>query len=232
MLDFRSKARRLVSQGVKIIFIDYLQLMTVKNSSDKTGNREQEISLISRTLKAVAKELNIPIIALSQLSRGVEAQAGHKRPMLQHLRESGAIEQDADIVSFIYRPEYYKLTEWDDEARTSCLGQAEFIIAKHHNGESKNVRLKFTGHLALFSDLDIDAEMIENGPAMGSSAPYGVAAAEEGALDSKINRGVTAADAFGLEVKDLPNDVFGTPNPVSNNQNMPDAKEGDTDFPF
>ena len=232
LLDFRSKARRLVSQGVKIIFIDYLQLMTVKNSSDKTGNREQEISLISRTLKAVAKELNIPLIALSQLSRGVEAQAGHKRPMLQHLRESGAIEQDADIVSFIYRPEYYKLTEWDDEARTSCLGQAEFIIAKHRNGESKNVRLKFTGHLALFSDLDIDAEMIENGPAMGSSAPYGVAAAEEGALDSKINRGVTAADAFGLEVKDLPNDVFGTPNPVSNNQNMPDAKEGDTDFPF
>jgi len=154
IFDLRAKARRLASQhGIKIIIIDYLQLMTA-GTSQKGGNREQEISSISRNLKALAKELNIPVIALSQLSRAVETRGGSKRPLLSDLRESGAIEQDADIVSFIYRPEYYGQTEWDDEERSPCEGQAEFIVAKHRNGGLDNIRLKFTGHLAQFSNLD------------------------------------------------------------------------------
>jgi replicative DNA helicase len=152
IFDLRAKARRLVSQhGVKIIVIDYLQLMTAGGSG---GNREQEISTISRNLKALAKELSIPVIALSQLSRAVETRGGSKRPLLSDLRESGAIEQDADIVSFIFRPEYYGVTEWDDDEHSPCEGQGEFIVAKHRNGGLDNIRLKFTGHLALFSDLE------------------------------------------------------------------------------
>ena len=116
IFDFRAKCRRLVMQhGVRLIMVDYLQLMTAGSSSGKgVGNREQEISMISRSLKAIAKELNVPVIALSQLSRSVEARHG-KRPQLSDLRESGAIEQDADIVSFIFRPEYYKITVWDND---------------------------------------------------------------------------------------------------------------------
>ncbi len=152
IFDLRAKARRLVSQhGVRIVIIDYLQLMTAASAG---GNREQEISTISRNLKALAKELAIPVIALSQLSRAVETRGGSKRPLLSDLRESGAIEQDADIVSFIFRPEYYGQTEWDDDERTPCEGQGEFIVAKHRNGGLENIRLKFTGHLAQFSDLE------------------------------------------------------------------------------
>ena len=155
IFDLRAKARRLVSQhGVKIIIIDYLQLMTAGATSKGGGNREQEISTISRNLKALAKELSVPVITLSQLSRAVETRGGVKRPLLSDLRESGAIEQDADIVTFIYRPEYYGLLEWDDEERTPCASQAEFIFAKHRNGGLDNIKLKFTGHLAQFSDLD------------------------------------------------------------------------------
>ena len=154
IFDLRAKARRLASQhGVRIVIIDYLQLMTA-GSSKGGGNREQEISMISRNLKALAKELEIPVIALSQLSRAVETRGGSKRPMLSDLRESGAIEQDADIVSFIFRPEYYGNTEWDDDDHSPCEGQAELIIAKHRNGGLENIRMKFTGHLALFSDLE------------------------------------------------------------------------------
>jgi len=154
IFDLRAKARRLASQhGIKLIVIDYLQLMTA-GGSQKGGNREQEISTISRNLKALAKELNIPVIALSQLSRAVETRGGSKRPLLSDLRESGAIEQDADIVSFIYRPEYYKIDEWDDEEQTPTDGQAEFIIAKHRNGGLENIRLKFLGHLGKFDNLD------------------------------------------------------------------------------
>ncbi len=153
VFDLRAKARRLVSQhGVKIIVIDYLQLMTAGGKAG--GNREQEISMISRNLKALAKELEVPVIALSQLSRAVETRGGSKRPLLSDLRESGAIEQDADIVSFIFRPEYYGMTEWDDDDHTPCEGQGEFIVAKHRNGGLDNIRLKFTGHLAKFSDLE------------------------------------------------------------------------------
>lgn len=154
IFDLRAKARRLASQhGIKIVIIDYLQLMTA-GSSKGGGNREQEISMISRNLKALAKELEIPVIALSQLSRAVETRGGSKRPLLSDLRESGAIEQDADIVSFIFRPEYYGQTEWDDDEHTPCEGQGEIIVAKHRNGGLENIRLKFTGHLALFSDLE------------------------------------------------------------------------------
>jgi replicative DNA helicase len=154
IFDLRAKARRLASQhGIKMVIIDYLQLMTAGGTS-KGGNREQEISTISRNLKALAKELNIPVIALSQLSRAVETRGGSKRPILSDLRESGAIEQDADIVSFIFRPEYYKIDEWDDEERSPTQGQAEFIVAKHRNGGLENIRLKFIGNLGKFDNLD------------------------------------------------------------------------------
>ncbi|WP_040279923.1 replicative DNA helicase [Psychroserpens damuponensis] len=154
IFDLRAKARRLASQyGIKMIMIDYLQLMTA-GGSQKGGNREQEISTISRNLKALAKELSIPVIALSQLSRAVETRGGSKRPLLSDLRESGAIEQDADIVSFIYRPEYYKIDEWDDDERSPTEGQGEFIVAKHRNGGLENIRLKFIGHLGKFDNLD------------------------------------------------------------------------------
>ena len=152
VFELRAKARRLVkNHGVHIIIVDYLQLMTA--GGNKSGNREQEISTISRSLKGIAKELKIPVIALSQVNRGVESRTStSKRPILADLRESGAIEQDADIVTFIYRPEYYKIYEWEnsDDSR----GQAEIIIAKHRNGSLENIRLKFISNLAKFSDLD------------------------------------------------------------------------------
>ncbi|SEP36294.1 primary replicative DNA helicase [Flavobacterium sp. CF108] len=155
IFDLRAKCRRLASQhGIRLIIIDYLQLMTAGGNGKGGGNREQEISTISRNLKALAKELNVPVIALSQLSRAVETRGSSKRPLLSDLRESGAIEQDADIVSFIYRPEYYKIEEWDDDEQSPTAGQAEFIIAKHRNGGLENIRLKFLGHLGKFDNLE------------------------------------------------------------------------------
>lgn len=153
IFELRAKCRRLVAEkGVSMIIIDYLQLMQA-GSDNKSGNREQEISTISRSLKAIAKELSVPIIALSQLSRAVETRAGSsKRPQLSDLRESGAIEQDADMVLFIYRPEYYGLTE--DENAQSTQGIAEVAVAKNRNGALKAVNLKFIGHLTKFADLD------------------------------------------------------------------------------
>lgn len=157
VFDFRAKCRRLVMQhGVKIIMVDYLQLMTANSGNKSSGNREQEIATISRSLKAIAKELNVPVIALSQLSRSVENRPG-KRPQLSDLRESGAIEQDADIVSFIFRPEYYKIALWDNDPeneQTSTENQAELIIAKHRNGATADVRLSFYKSFAKFADLD------------------------------------------------------------------------------
>ena len=153
IFELRAKCRRLVAEkGVSMIIIDYLQLMQA-GSDTKSGNREQEISTISRSLKAIAKELSVPIIALSQLSRAVETRAGSsKRPQLSDLRESGAIEQDADMVLFIYRPEYYQLSE--DENGQSTQGIAEVAVAKNRNGALKTVNLKFIGHLTKFTDLD------------------------------------------------------------------------------
>jgi replicative DNA helicase len=154
IFDLRAKCRRLASQyGIKLIMIDYLQLMTA-STGNKNGNREQEISTISRNLKALAKELSVPVIALSQLSRAVESRGGSKRPLLSDLRESGAIEQDADIVSFIYRPEYYNLDEWDDDDRSPTKDQAEFIVAKHRNGATDSIRLKFLGQFGKFDNLN------------------------------------------------------------------------------
>jgi replicative DNA helicase len=153
IFELRAKCRRLKAQyNVEMIIIDYLQLMSA--GSEGKGNREQEISSISRSIKSIAKELEVPIIALSQLSRSVETRAGDKRPMLSDLRESGAIEQDADIVAFIYRPEYYNITE--DEKGQSLLGTGEIIIAKHRNGSLENVRLKFVPQLAKFENLNED----------------------------------------------------------------------------
>lgn len=150
IFEFRAKCRRLKMQhDINIIIVDYLQLMTA--GSDSRGSREQEVSMISRSLKAIAKELDVPIIALSQLSRAVESREG-KRPQLSDLRESGAIEQDADIVCFIHRPEYFGITE--DEAGNSLLGVAELIIAKHRNGATADVHLRFVKEMAKFSDMD------------------------------------------------------------------------------
>jgi replicative DNA helicase len=149
ILELRAKCRRLKAEhNIQMIVIDYLQLM----KGEAGGNREQEIASISRALKGVAKELNVPVIALSQLSRGVETRGGDKRPQLSDLRESGSIEQDADIVMFLYRPEYYKITEWEDG--TPSQGGAEVIIAKHRNGSLENVRLKFIGKYTKFADYD------------------------------------------------------------------------------
>lgn len=152
IFEVRAKARRLKMQhDIQLIIIDYLQLMS-GGSENQKGNREQEISAISRALKGLAKELEVPVIALSQLSRAVEVRGGTKRPQLSDLRESGAIEQDADIVSFIYRPEYYQILE--DEEGQSLKGVAEIIVAKHRNGALDTVKLRFTDKYARFSDLD------------------------------------------------------------------------------
>lgn len=153
LFEFRAKARRLkIQHDVKLIVIDYLQLMTL--GGDSKNSREQEVSTISRSLKAIAKEIDIPIVALSQLNRSVEMRSGDKRPQLSDLRESGAIEQDADLVLFIHRPERYGLTE--DKDGNSLIGLAEIIIAKHRNGAVGNVRLKFQSKMAKFSDLEGD----------------------------------------------------------------------------
>jgi replicative DNA helicase len=149
ILELRAKCRRLKAEhNVQLIVIDYLQLM----KGDLGGNREQEIASISRALKGIAKELNVPVIALSQLSRGVETRGGDKRPQLSDLRESGSIEQDADIVMFLYRPEYYKITVDDEGMPTQ--GLAEVIIAKNRNGSLENIRLKFIGKYTKFADYD------------------------------------------------------------------------------
>lgn len=146
--DFRAKARKLVqSKGVRVIIIDYLQLMT--GSRELKGNREQEVAEISRSLKAVAKELDVPVIALAQLSRAAETQGGSKKPQLTHLRESGAIEQDADLVLFIHRPEYYGI-----EDNQLPQGYAEIIIAKHRNGPTEDVPMKFIKGQMKFTDLN------------------------------------------------------------------------------
>lgn len=149
ILEFRAKCRRLKAEHkIQLVVVDYLQLMR----GDQSGNREQEISSISRALKAVAKDLNIPVIALSQLSRGVESRGGERRPMLSDLRESGAIEQDADKVIFLYRPEYYKISQYEDG--TSTQGIMEVIIAKNRNGRCDSIKLKFIGRYSKITEID------------------------------------------------------------------------------
>ncbi|WP_206680703.1 replicative DNA helicase [Hymenobacter polaris] len=151
--ELRAKCRRLKSQhDIQMIIIDYLQLMSGGEPGRPGGNREQEIASISRALKGLAKELNVPVLALSQLSRSVETRGGDKKPQLSDLRESGSIEQDADMVVFLYRPEYYKITE--DEMGNPTQGMGEVIIAKHRNGSLETVQLKFIGRFTKFADLD------------------------------------------------------------------------------
>lgn len=152
ILELRAKAKRAkIKHDIQWVMIDYLQLM--KGSTGKGALREQEVASISSGLKGLAKSLKIPVIALSQLSRGVESQAGSKKPNLSHLRESGSLEQDADLVLFLYRAEYYGLTEDEDGIPTAGIG--EVIIAKHRNGVCDTIKLRFNGALMKFKNLDI-----------------------------------------------------------------------------
>ncbi len=152
IFELRAKCRRLkIKHDIQMVMVDYLQLMT-GGVDKKNGTREQEISSISRALKSMAKELEIPVIALSQLSRAVETRSSDKRPQLSDLRESGAIEQDADLVSFIYRPEYYDIHS--DEMDQSLAGVAEIIVAKHRNGPTDTIKLKFVKEYTRFENLD------------------------------------------------------------------------------
>lgn len=171
--QFRSKARSLVKKGVKIIFIDYLQLMHYNGK--RFSNRQEEVSEISRGLKAIAGDLNIPIIALSQLNRGVENREGldGKRPRLSDLRESGAIEQDADIVIFVYRPERHGILQ-DDRGR-SLIGTAKIIIDKHRKGSLGEFEMKFTPNYTLFeeiSDLGSHPERKDNSTEKSEEADF------------------------------------------------------------
>lgn len=151
IFELRAKCRRLKNlHDIKIIIIDYLQLMS--GPPELKGSREQEVSSISRSLKGIAKELNVPIIALSQLNRSVEMRSGSKRPQLSDLRESGAIEQDADLVLFIHRPEKYGIDQDDDG--NSLRGIAEIIVAKHRNGAIDDINLKFKEEFAKFTDIE------------------------------------------------------------------------------
>ena len=151
VFELRTKARRLVREhGIKLIMIDYLQLMNANGM--RFSSRQEEVSTISRSLKGLAKELNIPILALSQLNRGVESREGleGKRPQLSDLRESGAIEQDADMVLFVHRPEYYHIYQ-DDNGR-DLHGMAQIIIAKHRKGATGDVLLTFRGEFTRFEN--------------------------------------------------------------------------------
>ena len=152
--DLRTKARLLKSQfDIGLVVVDYLQLM---DAGGRIENRQQEISLISRSLKGLAKELNIPVIACSQLSRQVETRGGEKRPILADLRESGAIEQDADVVMFVYRPSAYKLSEEEREQLKGTDEEklAEIIVAKQRNGPTGTIKLTFIDEYIRFENRD------------------------------------------------------------------------------
>jgi replicative DNA helicase len=154
LAEMRAKARRLKQQEgtLDLILVDYLQLMTGTNTTGKKGfeNRTQEVSSISRGLKALAKEMQVPVVALSQLSRGSEQRTGDKKPLLSDLRESGSIEQDADVVAFIHREEYY------DRDNEDVKGKAEIIIAKQRNGPTGSIDLAFLSDFTRFENLARD----------------------------------------------------------------------------
>ena len=178
IFELRTKAMRLAREhNIKMIIIDYLQLMNA--SGMKFGSREQEVSMISRSLKQLAKELNIPIIALSQLNRSVENRADGKRPQLSDLRESGAIEQDADIVCFIHRPEYYLHSDTDANGN-DIRGKAEFIIAKHRSGSVEDIQLRFRAPFARFENWEeepVPVGIASVGSRMNSMGSDAIAAA-------------------------------------------------------
>jgi replicative DNA helicase len=191
VFELRAKCRKLKAQhDIQLIIIDYLQLMSGDTGKGGSGNREQEIASISRALKGIAKELNVPVIALSQLSRAVETRGGDKRPMLSDLRESGSIEQDADMVMFLYRPEYYGITEDENGMPTTNMG--EVIIAKHRNGSLDTVALKFIGKFTKFTDLDNVGGLQSPGDSFKS---LGITGAEYSSGGSSIIMGSKANEA-------------------------------------
>ncbi|MFN6014551.1 MAG: replicative DNA helicase [Flavobacteriales bacterium] len=205
VFDLRAKCRRLKMQhNIDMVIIDYLQLMTAGGSKG-SGNREQEISTISRSIKEIAKELNVPIIALSQFSRSVEQRGGDKRPVLSDLRESGAIEQDADIVSFIYRPEYYGFIQ--DEEGNSNQGVGEIIVAKHRNGALDRVRLRFIGEYARFDNIQTYSEDI-NVPTqtnLNANTSFDSPAQNSYTIPSKMNQTFDEESSdFGRDLDDTP----------------------------
>lgn len=167
-VEMKIKANKLKREhGVKMVVVDYLQLMKIKNK--KVNNRENEISEISQSLKNLAKELDVPVIALSQLSRAVEQRGSSKRPLLSDLRDSGSIEQDADVVMFIYRPEYYKIEQWDDDEQESTTDQAEIDVAKYRHGETGYCRIGCKLKYMRFMDIenldkDISSRYFRNKP--------------------------------------------------------------------
>ena len=194
--ELRSKCRRLKAQhNIELIIIDYLQLMTGDASRTGGGNREQEIASISRALKNIAKELEVPVIALSQLSRAVETRGGDKRPQLSDLRESGSIEQDADMVMFLYRPEYYGLTESEDGQPVQGIG--EIIISKHRNGALDTVQLKFIGKFTKFTNLHEVSSGDNYGSALQSASLAG-----DGPDDPFKDPGIVT---FASKANDRPN---------------------------
>jgi replicative DNA helicase len=206
ILELRAKCRRLKQQhDIQMVVIDYLQLMQ-GDSGKGGGNREQEIASISRALKNLAKELNVPVIALSQLSRAVETRGGDKRPQLSDLRESGSIEQDADMVAFLYRPEYYGFTQ--DEAGNSVQGIGEVIVAKNRSGSLDTIQLRFIGKYTKFADLD---SYYSSNPTGNSYASGGNSkATPPTSFDSPLP---AAGGTFRSKANDLGGMNFPPPNP-------------------
>ncbi|MCX7697080.1 MAG: replicative DNA helicase [Bacteroidales bacterium] len=203
IFELRAKARRFKQQhDIQCIIIDYLQLMSAK--VDKNATREIEIATISRSLKALAKELNIPVIALSQLSREVEKRAGTKRPQLSDLRESGSIEQDADLVLFIYRPEYYyKEGSGKQAIPEEQKNYAEIIIEKHRNGPQGTVKLKFIPNFATFYDeTDHDYQLAIN--YLKELEPETTYTTDSIIVESRMNKEVDEYLYSGTENEDEP----------------------------
>lgn len=204
IFEFRAKARRLVNKhNVGMIIIDYLQLMS--GSGDKNTNREQEISSISRNLKVLAKELSIPIIALSQLSRAVESRKESKMPQLSDLRESGAIEQDADMVMFIYRPEYYEINS--NENGESTNGETHIRIAKHRNGSLETVRLRAVLEIQKFEEFeDNGGNFFQAGAGGNNWVPPGIP--DNGGMSSNTSAGQSGGATFKVVESKMNNQTF------------------------
>lgn len=201
VFELRTKARRLVREhGIRLIMIDYLQLMNASGMS--FGSRQEEVSTISRSLKGLAKELNIPILALSQLNRGVESREGieGKRPQLSDLRESGAIEQDADMVCFIHRPEYYHI--YEDSAGRDLHGMAEIIIAKHRNGAVGDVLLTFKGQYTRFQNPEDDVI-----PSSGNDNPAVLSSRMNGADLPPVDDGMMPPPPADMPFAPAPSDA-------------------------
>lgn len=218
ILEMRAKCRRLKAQfDIGLVIIDYLQLMTAESGGGGKGNREQEIAAISRAMKNLAKEINVPVIALSQLSRAVETRGGDKRPQLSDLRESGSIEQDADMVMFLYRPEYYKITQ--DEQGNSTEGVGEVIIAKNRSGDVDTVKLKFIGKYTKFTDLD------------GFYTPL---PGQDNFGDFNMPKPINTASSLENFEKNVPPPSTGTGGTVTlgSKANQPRNLDAETDFPF